>query len=173
MDTIDNSSIKVYLLDDVLAAVDTHVAKHIIKHCILGLLKHTTRIIVTENRILTYHADQVLHIENGTVKPSESTPEEYDNDDFLFDSDLASSSDMNVKSDADTKSVDSVMLEVVKMMLNVAWYTMADKFIFTGNQRVWYTVTRRSTFVLEINGWHIRAYGYFVGCTNAIHEKLV
>ncbi|KAG4079388.1 hypothetical protein HA402_008080 [Bradysia odoriphaga] len=102
---------KIYLLDDVLAAVDTHVAKHIIKHCVLGLLKHTTRIIVTENRILTYHANQVLHIENGTVRPSEFTPEEYDDDGFLFD--IPSNGDTTVieKTDADTKSVDSVMLE--------------------------------------------------------------
>lgn len=43
-----NLLILVYLLDDVLSAVDTHVAKHIIKHCLLDLLKQTTRIIVTE-----------------------------------------------------------------------------------------------------------------------------
>ena len=33
----------VYLLDDPLAAVDSHVASHLFKHCIMGLLKDKTR----------------------------------------------------------------------------------------------------------------------------------
>lgn len=101
-------------MDDVLAAVDTHVAKHIIKHCLLDLLKHSTRIIVTENRLLTYHANQVLHIADGTVKPSDITPEDYDDDDgYIYDGG-SSHDDLKVNDDADRKSLDSVMLEETK-----------------------------------------------------------
>lgn len=108
-------------MDDVLAAVDTHVAKHIIKHCLLDLLKHSTRIIVTENRILTYHANQVLHVGDGTVRPSEVTADDdfdYDGDGYVNDSEFSSHVDMDVNAaDEDRKSLDSVMLEVIATLL--------------------------------------------------------
>ena len=34
-----------YLLDDPIAAVDAHVAKHLYKNCIMGLLKNKTRFV--------------------------------------------------------------------------------------------------------------------------------
>lgn len=88
------------------------MAKHIIKHCLLDLLKHSTRIIVTENRLLTYHANQVLHIADGTVKPSDVTPEDYDDDDG-YTYDCGDDLKVNDHTDADRKSLDSVMLEVM------------------------------------------------------------
>lgn len=57
----------VYLLDDILSALDAHVATHIVRHCVLGILRHKTRIIVTEHKRLLAIADQVLSVENGTV----------------------------------------------------------------------------------------------------------
>lgn len=100
-------------MDDVLASVDTHVAKHIVKHCILGLLNHSTRIIVTENGLLTFHANQVLHVENGTVRPSDVTSEFYDDyDSYLYGNELSSNVKTNQSDDFDKKSLDSVMLEV-------------------------------------------------------------
>lgn len=63
--------ISVYLIDDVLASLDAHVAKHIVKHCILDLLKNRTRIVVTENQTLFYYSNQILHIEGGTVSTSD------------------------------------------------------------------------------------------------------
>lgn len=63
--------ISVYLIDDVLASLDAHVAKHIVKYCILGLLKEKTRILVTENQTLFYYSNQILHIENGVVTTSD------------------------------------------------------------------------------------------------------
>nr|XP_049696505.1 uncharacterized protein LOC110371605 [Helicoverpa armigera] len=40
---------KVYLLDDVLAGVDTTVGQHIMQRCILGLLRHSTRVLVAHS----------------------------------------------------------------------------------------------------------------------------
>lgn len=59
------------MIDDVLASIDAHVSKHIVKHCILGLLKDKTRIIATENQTLFYYSNQILHIDNGTVSTSD------------------------------------------------------------------------------------------------------
>lgn len=70
----------VYLIDDVLAALDAHVANHIVKHCILGLIKDRTRIIVTENRTLYYYANQILHLENGTVSQSDHALGSFESD---------------------------------------------------------------------------------------------
>lgn len=61
----------VYLIDDVFSSLDAHVAKHIVKHCILGLLKDKTRIIATENQTLFYYSNQILHIDYGTVSTSD------------------------------------------------------------------------------------------------------
>ena len=38
-----------YLLDDPLAAVDAHVATHLYNHCIMGLLRHKTRMLCTHH----------------------------------------------------------------------------------------------------------------------------
>lgn len=68
---IEHSKFSVYLIDDVLASLDAHVAKHIVKHCILELLKDRTRILVTENRTLFYYSNQILHVEAGKVTTSD------------------------------------------------------------------------------------------------------
>lgn len=59
------------MIDDVLAALDAHVANHIVKHCILGFLKDKTRIVATSNRMLFFYANQILHVENGVVSQSD------------------------------------------------------------------------------------------------------
>merc|ERR550514_2411315 len=44
----------VYLIDDVLAAVDVHVAEVMMEKCILGALAHKTRIVVTHRAARWY-----------------------------------------------------------------------------------------------------------------------
>lgn len=57
----------IYLLDDPLAAVDTDVAKHLMKKCIMGLLKGKTRILCTHRIEFVDQADVVIFMENGTI----------------------------------------------------------------------------------------------------------
>ncbi|KAG8268119.1 Multidrug resistance-associated protein 7 [Homalodisca vitripennis] len=57
----------VYLLDDVLSAVDVQVARHILRHCIHGLLKDKTRILCTHQTQFLLQADTVVHMDHGTV----------------------------------------------------------------------------------------------------------
>lgn len=107
---------KVYLLDDVLSSLDAHVSKHIIRHCLLGLLKQKTRIVVTRSTQLFFHANQILHVKNGQLCPSDYMTESIDLS--LEDESPGDSLDMRLDSielpnvaDEDKKSVDSLLLE--------------------------------------------------------------
>ncbi|KAL3283197.1 hypothetical protein HHI36_006347 [Cryptolaemus montrouzieri] len=69
----------IYLLDDPLSAVDTHVAKHLFEKCFLHHLSNKTRILVTHQTQFLNQADFVLLMNNGKVekffRPSESSNE--------------------------------------------------------------------------------------------------
>lgn len=58
----------VYLLDDVLSAVDVKVAKHIFQHCIRGLLKNKTVLLCTHHVQYLGYADRIVVMENGSIK---------------------------------------------------------------------------------------------------------
>ncbi|NXG68980.1 MRP7 protein, partial [Baryphthengus martii] len=58
---------ELYLLDDPLAAVDADVANHLMQKCILGVLKHKTRILCTHRTEFLKKADVLLLIDNGRV----------------------------------------------------------------------------------------------------------
>ncbi|XP_054264450.1 ATP-binding cassette sub-family C member 10 isoform X2 [Macrosteles quadrilineatus] len=68
----------VYLLDDVFSAVDARVAKHLLRHCINGLLRDKTRVVCTHQTQYLLQADTVVSIEQGTVlqgPPAEVLPD--------------------------------------------------------------------------------------------------
>lgn len=64
----------IILLDDVLSAVDSKVGKQIFEKCILGYLKHTTRIMATHNLKQLPSADRIIYLDGygnaaiGTLK---------------------------------------------------------------------------------------------------------
>lgn len=55
------------MLDDVFSAVDARVAKHLLRHCINGLLRDKTRVVCTHQTQYLLQADTVVSIEQGTV----------------------------------------------------------------------------------------------------------
>lgn len=57
----------VYLLDDPLSAVDAHVGKHLFQQCMLGMLRSTTRILVTHQLQYLAAADLILVMKEGRV----------------------------------------------------------------------------------------------------------
>eukprot|EP01083_Nonionella_stella_P278819 948262_1 len=57
----------IYLLDDTLSAVDAHVGKHIMEHCILGLLRDATVIFATNSIHFLEKADHVAVLESGAI----------------------------------------------------------------------------------------------------------
>ncbi|KAJ3683780.1 hypothetical protein LUZ60_014007 [Juncus effusus] len=59
----------VYLLDDILSAVDSQVALRILNHTILGpLMHHKTRVLCTHNLQAISSADMIVVMEKGHVK---------------------------------------------------------------------------------------------------------
>ena len=56
-----------YLLDDPLSAVDAHVAKHLFKRCIMGLLRNKTRILCTHHVNFLKDADYIIVMEEGKI----------------------------------------------------------------------------------------------------------
>ena len=56
------------MLDDPLAAVDVHVARHLYRECIVGLLRQTTRILVTHHVHFLHAADFIIVVEGGRIK---------------------------------------------------------------------------------------------------------
>ncbi|CAK1599824.1 unnamed protein product [Parnassius mnemosyne] len=57
-----------YLLDDPLSAVDTRVGKHLMSECITGLLRNTTRILVTHQLHHLKAADNLIILRNGEIE---------------------------------------------------------------------------------------------------------
>ncbi|KAL3283196.1 hypothetical protein HHI36_006346 [Cryptolaemus montrouzieri] len=58
----------IYLLDDPLSAVDTHVAKHLFEKCLIQYLHNKTRILVTHQTQFLNQADFVILMNNGKVE---------------------------------------------------------------------------------------------------------
>eukprot|EP00183_Erythrolobus_madagascarensis_P000582 CAMPEP_0185848574 /NCGR_PEP_ID=MMETSP1354-20130828/3399_1 /TAXON_ID=708628 /ORGANISM="Erythrolobus madagascarensis, Strain CCMP3276" /LENGTH=1448 /DNA_ID=CAMNT_0028548985 /DNA_START=55 /DNA_END=4401 /DNA_ORIENTATION=+ len=60
----------VYVMDDPLSALDPHVGKAVFDQCLSkrGVLRHTTRVLVTNQLQYVPDADQVIWLENGQVK---------------------------------------------------------------------------------------------------------
>lgn len=65
----------IYLLDDPMSAMDSHVGAHIFEQCIKSTLKDKTRILVTHHLHLLTQCDQVLILEDGKMKAF-GTPDE-------------------------------------------------------------------------------------------------
>ncbi|KAJ8716035.1 hypothetical protein PYW08_013320 [Mythimna loreyi] len=58
----------IYLLDDPLSAVDTHVGKHMVSECVMGLLEKSTRILVTHQLHHLKSADKVIILRHGQME---------------------------------------------------------------------------------------------------------
>ena len=57
----------IFLLDDPLSAVDTHVARRLMDECLLGVLKNVTRVLVTHQVQFLTHADRIIVVEEGQI----------------------------------------------------------------------------------------------------------
>lgn len=58
----------IYLLDDPLSAVDTHVGKQLFDECVTGYLKHKTCILITHQLQYLKKVDHIIILNNGAVQ---------------------------------------------------------------------------------------------------------
>lgn len=58
----------IYLFDDPLSAVDTHVGKHLFEECLIGYLSNKTRILVTHQVQYLKDADLIVILNNGQIE---------------------------------------------------------------------------------------------------------
>ncbi|KAJ6635777.1 putative multidrug resistance-associated protein lethal [Pseudolycoriella hygida] len=58
----------IYLLDDPLSAVDTHVGKHLFDQCLRDLLRNKIVILVTHQLQYLQHVDQIVILNHGRVE---------------------------------------------------------------------------------------------------------
>ncbi|KAG5679349.1 hypothetical protein PVAND_008920 [Polypedilum vanderplanki] len=58
----------IYLLDDQLSAVDSHVQRHLFENCIKGFLKDKIVIFVTHQLYYLPNVDQIILLDNGKVQ---------------------------------------------------------------------------------------------------------
>ncbi|XP_020706768.2 probable multidrug resistance-associated protein lethal(2)03659 [Athalia rosae] len=58
----------IYLMDDPLSAVDTHVGKHMFDECIAGFLNGKTRILVTHQLQYLRNVDRIIVLKDGAVE---------------------------------------------------------------------------------------------------------
>ncbi|KMQ91166.1 putative multidrug resistance-associated, lethal 03659-like isoform x5 protein, partial [Lasius niger] len=58
----------IYLLDDPLSAVDSHVSRRLVDNCICGYLKGKTRFLVTHQLQYLQLADQIIVMNNGSIE---------------------------------------------------------------------------------------------------------
>lgn len=58
----------IYLLDDPLSAVDTHVGKHLFDQCLRDLLRNNIVILVTHQLQYLQHVDQIVIFNHGKVE---------------------------------------------------------------------------------------------------------
>lgn len=110
-----------------LASLDAHVSKHIVKYCILDLLKNRTRIIVTENRTLFYYSNQILHIEQGAVTTSDFALGSFESGNLESES-SSSSDELNTQINFELSGDDSIRTE--KSIFQVSYQILIENCPF-------------------------------------------
>ncbi|KAH0815457.1 hypothetical protein GEV33_007334 [Tenebrio molitor] len=65
----------IYLLDDPLSAVDTHVGKQLFENCVAGYLKNKTVILITHQLQYLKEVDHIVYLDGGNVKAEGSFKE--------------------------------------------------------------------------------------------------
>lgn len=58
----------IYLFDDPLSAVDTHVGNHLFEECIMSYLKNKTRVLVTHQLQFLKKADLIIVMNNVSAR---------------------------------------------------------------------------------------------------------
>nr|XP_043635649.1 ABC transporter C family member 12-like [Erigeron canadensis] len=77
------SNSDVYIFDDPLSALDTHVGREVFENCIKEELRGKTRVLVTNQLHFLHQVDKIILVSEGMIK-EEGTYEELSENGFLF-----------------------------------------------------------------------------------------
>ncbi|KAF5273653.1 hypothetical protein FQR65_LT04653 [Abscondita terminalis] len=146
----------IYLLDDPLSAVDTHVGKHIFEECIRTVLKDKTVILITHQLQYLKYMDHMIVLEDGCMKiegsPTKLQQSGLDIAKFLKEDEvveqetkeemkkqIVSDKDKHqmIKTEESTSSSKSILLSTYKKYLqasNSTWRVVLTFLCFLGNQ---------------------------------------
>lgn len=73
----------IYVLDDPISALDSHVAEKVMNDCIINHFKHKTRVLVTHSLQYLKHMDKIIYLKHGQIL-WQGPYEELVNKDFFF-----------------------------------------------------------------------------------------
>ncbi|KAH9522434.1 Mrp-4p [Dermatophagoides farinae] len=124
----------IYLLDDPLSAVDSHVGKHIYEHVIsstTGLLRNKTRILVTNNLWLLPETDHIYVLRDGHIIESGSYQELMKNDNY-FSNLIQQFSNNNANGDDDADYGQTIS-DVDKKQKKTRYYSLNDQNVNIDN----------------------------------------
>ncbi|KAG0475640.1 hypothetical protein HPP92_015326 [Vanilla planifolia] len=109
----------IYLLDDVLSAVDSHVANWVIQKALLGpLTNQRTRILCTHNDQAIASADLILILDKGSIRWT-GTFQSFLSSPYSM---MSMTSDLKVSSSSESKSYSSNPSEITSYLLKEADY---------------------------------------------------
>ncbi|KAH1014057.1 hypothetical protein HUJ04_002952 [Dendroctonus ponderosae] len=106
-------SADIYLLDDPLSAVDTHVGKHLFEKCIKNYLNGKTRILVTHQLQYLKKADIIIVLNEGRIE-AKGTFDELSNSNVDFTKLLAAADESNEEKENEPHHA----IEEAKIILN-------------------------------------------------------
>ncbi|KAK5645934.1 hypothetical protein RI129_004398 [Pyrocoelia pectoralis] len=136
----------IYLLDDPLSAVDTHVGKQIFKRCIKTFLDDKTVILVTHQLQYLKHVNHIVVMENGSVL-MKGTRSELEISGFNFAKYLVKESDYQLDQpkqySSQSKTIDKP-LQKPKMVQN----RQEKKFISLSTYRDYFCASKSYTLIV-------------------------
>ncbi|XP_078432524.1 ABC transporter C family member 2-like [Wolffia australiana] len=97
----------VYIFDDPLSALDTHVGRLVFDRCIKNELRQKTRVLVTNQLHFLPYVDRIILVHDGTVK-EEGTFEELSSHGALFKKLMENAGKMEESLDEDMENEDKV-----------------------------------------------------------------
>lgn len=138
---------QIYILDDILSALDAHVAAHIIRYCIFGFLMKKTRVIVSQNKTLLEHANQLVQVDKNTVSCIDlmNEDEELCEDDLDFLPIRRTPTPL----DPDRKSIDSCLEDETKEFGNISSSVIACYWKSMGYVTGFFVIF--SVFIMQIS----------------------
>ncbi|KAI9202166.1 P-loop containing nucleoside triphosphate hydrolase protein [Polychytrium aggregatum] len=164
------SDADIYLLDDPLAALDSHVGKHVFDKCIgpKGMLSSKTRVLVTHQLHVLPSVDRIIVFDNGRIVESGSYSEllakpeghlkemvqdhKFDSDDEQEQEDTKAAQSKETKEKTEAGEAKDLIEEEEIEIGEVQRKTYVDYFKYSGG---YWTISAMAFFLLVFMGFSV------------------